>query len=400
MKLLSGYDVHTPLLNRLKTLVQQRPFCDKPDLGWITANYLDPAYIDRLLLLAKPYGVQRLIFDDGISGSGGYFHWARDLRENKAIHSWLNHIAEKIHAAGLRFGLWVSPQDHEILKCSQYLDTDQIPNVELYSETSNQVLDALGQSVGRGKLPYLQLDRLIHACEKQKNRQTILIKIDDPETPGETLAGWANVFGLSFHLLTGQNDSATVEQAYLQTCFGENESVKQIFKLTRSAVDKSFRVLNCFEMMDRSRWPNSLNEYDRQLEIAGPNHPLYTPDAQTISKIDDEKIQALEDAHDACRLLEQTNRELNPRDWLWLEHHLLHLKTLCLVLRMIARGYFKLRGRQTGKISVADHVFRSVHKQLYETIGNKQAILGEFATQKNAPLAEILNDFKNTIVKK
>jgi hypothetical protein len=397
MKMLLGYDVHFPLLNRLESLVQQRPFYASPDLGWVTANYLDNAYIDRLLTIAKPYGVQRLIFDDPVSGEGGYFHWARDLPQNADLRSWLGEIARKIQSSGLRFGICVSSADREFLKSSECLSTFDASTVELYSETGHTILDGVGRSIGAGKLLYLYGDHLIqHSISLCSEKKPILVRIDRSGLPGETLAGWGNIFALSYHLLTGTDSAKSIEQ-YIEICFGQAEPVKRIFNLSRLAIDKSFRTLNSFSMMDRSCWPMDLAWYDKQLDLAGENHILFAPSAARVSEIDYEKIEALEAAHDAWKVLEQTGRAVGLKGFLWLEHYLLHLKTVCMVLRMLSRGYFKLRGHQTGKMIVADHVFRSVHKELYETICNKRAILGEFSTVEPKPMAGILADFQRYI---
>jgi hypothetical protein len=372
--MIAGYHVHLPLLDRLKPLVQQRSFCDSPDLGWVTANWHDPAGLDHLLAVAKVYGVRRLILDIG---------------ESKEP---LDPIAEKIRSAGLRFGIctWTTKQ-------GTFESFPSSADIDIYDETS-PILDAVGLSVGAGKLPYLFIDQLIRRVDENlADHQPVLLRIDRPNSPGESLATWGNVFGVSFHLLAGQSDPADVESIYQETCFGPGDAGKRIFDLSKVAVDKSFRTLKCFEMMDRSCWPMDLAWYDRQLDQAGDAHPLYAPRPAQISEIDFEKIEALEAAHDAWQLLEKTGDQLSPRGFLWLEHHLLHLKTVCMVLRMLARGYFKLRGRQTGKMTLGSHVVRSIHKELYETMCNRRAILGEFSIIETRPLEGILAGFQRDL---
>lgn len=397
MKLIAGYDVHSPLLSRLESLVQQRSFCAGADLGWITGNYLDGTYIDHLLTLARPYGVRRLIFDDIDSGAGGYFHWARDLPRNVPLQRWLDEIALKVQGAGLRFGICVSPADRDLLEHSEGLGAFDTSRVEIYTPGESCVLDGVGRATGAGKLLYLQADGLIRESFVQRAAgEAIWVRIDRPGLPGETLAGWGNVFALSYHLLTGAEGADAMER-YMESCFGGAEQVGRIFNLAGVAIEKSFRTLNCFSMMDQSCWPADLTWYDKQLDSAGEGHVLFAPNAARVSEIDYEKIEALEAAHEAWKLLEQGGKTIGLKGFLWLEHYLLHLKTVCMVLRMVSRGYFKLRGHQTGQMTVADHVFRSVHKELYETVYNKRAILGEFSNIEAKPMAGILAGFQRHV---
>jgi hypothetical protein len=354
-----GYKVHTPLLSRLAELVQQRSIYDRPKLGWITRNYSDPAYLDRLLASAPTYGVTTLVFD----GDGG--------------DGW-NEAADRVRAAGLEF---------EVLA---------------REESAASVPDATAEDFGGGGLPYLMFDRLLQSCKALTEAdQPIRVRIDQPGRGGETLATWGNVYAVSYHLLTGEDDSETILTDYAKRCFGSPaDDLVRMFALARKAVEKSFFVFDRLPLMNGSRWPESLGWFDRQVErCVEPDHPLYHPSARTIADVDFEKIEALEAAHDAWAILEEISPRLEVNGFLWLEHYFLHLKVICTALRLLGTGYFKLRARNVGTMKIPDHIIRAIYKDLYNEVYDHRAVLTEFDAHAEAegidPLSGILADWRN-----
>jgi hypothetical protein len=265
----------------------------------------------------------------------------------------------------------------------EIISTDEIPLKKI---------DALFSNFGKGRLPYLAFDKILSAGD-------VPILIDDAGSDGRTLGTWGNVFALSFSKLTGEKEPEKILIEYCRSCFGEPAlELAKIFTLARRAIEKCFFVLDAVPMMDRSCWPENIDWLDAAVENSTPeDHPLRKPNSKTISEVDFEKIEALEAAHDAWRTFISIAPSIKVNGFLWLEHYLLHLKTICQALRLLAVGYFKLRANRTGSDKIPNHIFRAIRKDLFDVVCDHRAILSQF--EKNSlnhafPLADILSAFK------
>jgi len=252
-------------------------------------------------------------------------------------------------------------------------------------------IDAVFSNFGNGRLPYLAFDKILSAGDGP-------ILIDDAQVDGLTLGTWGNVFALSFTKLTGEKNPEKILAEYCRACFGEPaDELAKIFTQARRAIEKSFFVLGSIPIMDRSYWPQNIDWLDAAVENSTPeDHPLRKPNSKMISEVDFEKIEALEAAHDAWRTFESIAPSINVNGFLWLEHYLLHLKTICQALRLLAVGYFKLRAHRTGSAKIPNHIFRAIRKDLFDVVCDHRAILTQFEKNplnQDFPLADILSSF-------
>ncbi len=402
------YHVHDPLLNRLRELVQQRPFYDRPKLAWITENYLDAESLDRLVRIAPAYGVRVLVFGDE------FFKWGT-IVENTAIGNWLAGTAEQVAERELKLGVLAAGRDEKEKLEKDFFSRWRVP-VCVFSKEENPILDGIANRFGGGRLPYLAMDTLCGKfsgggmgnsycpCEEDtategRTRairiahatQPILVQVDRPGVYGESLASWGNVFGISYHLMTGISEPEKIEEEYLKTCFGPiGSELHKVFSFARLAIEKSFRVLGEMDLMENGCWPESLEWLDRQLN--------FNITRDILSRIDLEKIEALEAAHDAWKLLDTLRPQIEPKAFLWLEHFFLQLKTVCQILRLLAETYFAHRGLVRGTANLPSHVMWSKFKDFAAAVREHQALLTAFSPQTPAagadPLRTILNELK------
>ncbi|MFA5865243.1 MAG: hypothetical protein WC975_11220 [Phycisphaerae bacterium] len=369
------YQVHDPLLSRLVELAQQRPFYDQPNLGWITGNYLDKDYLRHLMTIGPGYGVKYIVFDDF---NNGYFDWGRDLLKNPSVGNWLAESVCQIEECGLHAG---------ILTEAKIPLRGWLAPVAVFTRKENVILDGITTTAGRGQLPYLAIDTMIGQIEKK-----LLIRIDQPGSCGPSLPFWANIFGISFRLFTGISDPVAIENEYAQICFGNvGPEIREAYHFARLAIQKSFWVFDAISMMDNGRWPENLQWFDNQI---GAHPSLSNPTQKILDKIDLEKIEALEFAHDAWRVLTKIRPQVQPEKFLWLEHYFLHLKIIALVLRTLADTYFSLRGLTRGSLKIPTHAMRSKFKVLTSLVREYPIVLSEFdarTLQAGAgPLATLL----------
>jgi hypothetical protein len=255
-------------------------------------------------------------------------------------------------------------------------------------EVSDQKIDAVFGNFGCGGLPYLAFDKIITADDGP-------IFIDTVDMNGESLGTWGNVFALSYSRLTGEKNTGKILAEYIRCCFGgPADEISKIFTLARTAIEKSFYVLVCVPMMDKSHWPVDIAWLDEAVEKWTPvDHPLRRPTLKTISDVDFEKIEALESVHEAWRIFESISKGMDVNSFLWLEHYLLHLKTVCQALRILAVGYFRFRANQLGTVKIPGHIFRAMRKDLFDVICDHRAVISQFerdADLEGIPLAGIL----------
>jgi hypothetical protein len=406
------YQVHNPLLNRLQELVQQRPFYAQSPLGWITGNYLDRAYLERLIRIAPVYGAGTLIFDEG------YFEWAKIINENPSVGNWLAEMAEWINNRGIKLGVLVSgPEEKKKLE-KEIISRRQVP-VEVYAQEGSFLLDGIATRFGGGRLPYLFINTLLEilnghgmgksSCPGEEgtasgaptedkfraiSKQPILVRVDRPGAAGEDLGSWGNVFGISYSLPTGISDPKIIEEEYLKICFGSGwGEVKKAFDFARQAIEKSFLTLGSIDLMENGCWPRNLDWLDRQLGMKSFNITR-----EVLSQIDLEKIEGMEAAHDAWKTLESVRPQIEPKAFLWLEHFFQQLKTVCQILRLLAETYFAHRGLARATLKIPGHVLWSKYKDFAAAVREHQALLQDFDSKTPAagaqPLENILMAIK------
>jgi len=378
-------NIHQPLVRRLEDLVPYRPSLNRPKLTWITSNYLAPAYLKRLVEISKPYGVSNLILDDA------YFQWSRDLSEKNAIGDWLGSVGTQILDSGLTFGILVEThEDRERLE-KDFFSRWHLP-VKVFSRSEHSIIDGIQNQYGGGRLAVMNVNQWIDSLKNEE----IFARIDRPGAPGESLVSWANVFGISFAKITGQTDPKQIEDVYFHTCFPEAEQeVQHAFELSRQAIEKGFFVLGKINLMDNGCWPDSLEWIDRQL-LSYPE--LSAPSANIMSKIDLEKIDALEAAHDAWKLFDSLGSKLPADTFVRLEHFFQQLKIVCLILRLFADTYFSYRGYQQASLKIQDYVMKSKMKEFYQMVREYRSLLSAFDRQNlsvgSDPLRNVLISLK------
>jgi len=349
------HQVHNPLLSRLTELAQQRPFYEYPKIAWLTSNYLDVEYLARLTQLAGIYGAKFVVLDDS------YFDWLT-IPDRISVENWLADLSQK-----MPLGILVSASAERKFLEDRIFHRWPQP-LKIFVKNESKTLDAVSTDFGGGHLPFLQMDHLVPV-----SLETSLLRIDQPGFPGDSLATWGNVFGVSYHCLTGDVDSAKIESEYLQLCFGSD--LHEAFASCRNAIGKSFRVLDSMWMMDKSRWPGNLAWLDAQ---ASQSDKLCRPSRDILNQIGMEKIEGLESAHDALQNLDRMRNQIPPTAFLFLEHYFHQLRLVCTVLWRLTDVYFSLFAREQSSATVGSHEIIAKFKDFKWTVEEYASVLSSF----------------------
>jgi len=297
-------------------------------------------------------------------------------------------MAERILGGGLEFGIVVGRREDQERLEKEFFSRWYTP-VKVCSREERQIVDGVQNRYGGGRLAYLALDKVV----PQASETETLVQIDRAGAAGDSLLTWGNVFAISYRVLTGVSDPALIEAEYFRTCFGDAWSeVRKAFALSRLAIEKSFLVFGTVALMDNGTFPESTEWLDRQVD---GHAELSAPTRKTLSQIDLEKIDALEAAYDAWKALEGVRESMDPGVYVWIEPHFQELKTVCLVLRLLADVYFSDRAYKRGSLKVGEHVMRSKTRDFYATVREHRALLTAFDRRSMSagadPLGNILS---------